>query len=65
MTPEEAVVAAHIMRAKRVVPIHYGALHKAELYVETPYPAESLRAKAAALGIRTETHAPGAWFELA
>ncbi len=65
MTPEEGAVAAHIMRAKLVVPIHYGALHEATLYVETPHPAERLGAKAAALGIRAETHAPGAWFELA
>lgn len=64
MTPEEAAVASHIMQAKSVVPIHYGSLNKAKLYVETSHPAERLRDKATEFGIRTETREPGVWFDL-
>ncbi len=35
MTPEQATVAASILRAKMVVPIHYGSLHKPPVYTET------------------------------
>ena len=64
MTPEEAAVAAHIMHAKSVVPIHYGSLNKAMFYVETPRPIERLRAKSEEYGIRAEPREPGLWFEV-
>ena len=63
MTPEEAAVAGHLIQAKVVVPIHYGSLHKAPMYVETPYPADRLRAKSSEFGIRTMPYPPGEWFE--
>ena len=65
MTPEEAAVAAHIMRAKAVVPIHYGSLNKVPIYVETQHPTERLRAKATEYGIAADIRQPGQWFELA
>lgn len=64
MTPEEAAVAAHIIRARSVVPIHYGSLDKANLYVETPHPTERLRAKSAEYGIKAEPTEPGGWFKV-
>lgn len=63
MTPEEAAIAAHIIQAKAVVPIHYGALHKAPLYIETSHPAERLSGKSKEFGIRAMRHEPGQWFE--
>lgn len=65
MTPEEAAVAAHILQARLVVPIHYGSLHKPPIYIETPHPVERLRDKANSLGIRVMSHEPGDWFNLA
>jgi L-ascorbate metabolism protein UlaG (beta-lactamase superfamily) len=64
MTPEQAAVAAHILQARAVVPIHYGALHKPPMYVETPHPTERLRDKLSTFGIQTMLHEPGDWFEL-
>ena len=63
MTPEEAAVAAHIIQAKSMVPIHYGSLNKVAIYVETPHPAERLRAKSDEFGIRAMFREPGEWFE--
>lgn len=64
MTPEEAAVAAHILQAKFVVPIHYGSLHKPPMYIETPNPTERLGHKLKTLGIRMVLAEPGEWFEL-
>lgn len=64
MTPEEAAVAAHIIQAKLVVPIHYGSLHKVPIYVETSHATERLRDKSQEFGIRAMIHKPGEWFEL-
>lgn len=64
MTPEQAAVAAHIIHAKAVVPIHYGSLNKAGKYVETAHSTNRLRAKSKEFGIRAETREPGEWFEL-
>lgn len=36
MTPEEAVEAAKIIRAKTLVPIHYSTFNNAPFYIETP-----------------------------
>ena len=63
MTPEQAAIAAHILRARLVVPIHYGSLHKPPMYVETPHPAERLSDQLSSLGIRAVLHEPGNWFE--
>lgn len=64
MTPEEAAVAAHILRAKSVVPIHYGALNKAPYYVETAHPIERLRTRSDEYGLKTDIRDPGEWWEL-
>ncbi|MDN4593991.1 hypothetical protein [Polycladomyces subterraneus] len=36
MPPEQAVSAAVVLRAKKLVPIHYGAFHNPPIYNETP-----------------------------
>ena len=64
MTPEEAAIAAHIIGAQTVVPIHYGSLHKPPMYIETPRVTERLRQKTSSLGIRALICEPGDWFEL-
>lgn len=63
LTPEEAAIVAHLIGAKAVVPIHYGALNKAGKYVETAHPTERLRAKAKEFGIEVKLAEPGQWFE--
>lgn len=62
MTPEEAAVAAHILHAKVVVPIHYGSLNKAGSYEETQHPVERLQARTAEYGIGANICQPGDWF---
>lgn len=64
MTPEEAAVAAHIIGAKSIVPIHYGSLNKIPLYVETPHATERLEDKSKEFGIHVMLCKPGEWFEL-
>ncbi len=64
MTPEQAAIAAHILQARLVVPIHYGSLHKPPMYIETPHPTERLRDKLNSLGIRAMLQEPGDWFDL-
>ena len=64
MTPEQAAIAAHILQARLVVPIHYGSLHKPPMYIETSHPAERLRDKLSSLGVRLMLQEPGDWFEL-
>ena len=64
LTPEEAAIAAHILRAKTVVPIHYGSLHKEAEYVETQHPLQRLGNKCKELGIYALVTEPGQWFSL-
>lgn len=64
LTPEEAAVAANILGAKSVVPIHYGSLKKAGQYVETTHPVERLESTCEALGIRAMPLEPGVWTNL-
>lgn len=63
MTPEEAAVAAHILQAKSVVPIHYGSLHKPPMYVETSNPIERFGHQLTTFDIRMLLAEPGEWFE--
>ena len=63
LTPEQAAVAANILRAKTVVPIHYGSLNKAVKYVETPHPTGRLQQKSEEFGIRASIQAVGTWFD--
>ena len=64
MTPEEAARAAHMLGARGVTPIHYGALHRPPAYVETDDPVGRLRAAAAALDLKVDVREPGDWFEV-
>ena len=64
MTPEEAANAAHMLGARVVTPIHYGALHQPPLYVETHEPVGRLRNAAKAFGVGVEVREPGDWFDL-
>ena len=64
LTPEEAAIAAHLLRAQVVVPIHYGSLHKEGTYAETPQPTQRLQGKAREFGIDVRRQEPGVWFEL-
>ena len=64
LTPEEAAIAANIIQAKSVVPIHYGSLNKAFMYVETTHPTERLQKKSEDFGIQVSIQEPGTWFEL-
>jgi L-ascorbate metabolism protein UlaG (beta-lactamase superfamily) len=62
MLPEEAVVAAHILRARMAVPIHYGSLHEPPGYMETPRAAEHFLERAKAVGVVPRIVNRGEWF---
>ncbi|MFD2286256.1 MBL fold metallo-hydrolase [Pedobacter petrophilus] len=64
MTPEQAAVAAHILGAKSVIPIHFGSMHKPPMYSETPNSIERLTNKLEDYGILNLVQQPGIWFEL-
>jgi len=64
MTPEQAAVAAHILKAKAVAPIHFGSMHKPPMYIETPHPAKRLGDKLNELGIDIILKEPGIWYEI-
>lgn len=64
MTPEEAAKAAHMLGARVVTPIHYGALHRPPGYIETDDPVGRLYVAGKALGLSVEIRDPGEWFEL-
>lgn len=58
MTPDAAVGAAVQLRAKTVVPIHYG-LHDPARYLEHPRALESFTELAKARGLQTDVSPPG------
>lgn len=60
LTPEQAVAAAVILGARRLVPIHYGISGMTE-YVEVDDPIGRLHQAARDKPVRIETFAPGAW----
>ncbi len=57
MTATEAVAAAHILKARTVIPIHYGST--AEDYWEDPNALQVLEHSAAAKGVVTHVLRPG------
>lgn len=59
MDPGQAAVAAKLLGARAVVPIHYGRLHEASNYVQADDPAGSLRSAAAELGVEARVLEPG------
>lgn len=62
LTPEQAVAAANILGARRLVPIHYGVSGMAE-YVEVDDPVGQLRDMARGTSIRVQSLSPGAWMD--
>lgn len=62
LTPEQAVAAATILGARRVVPIHYGISGTAE-YIEVEDPIGRLRSAAREKSFKVQSLRPGAWVE--
>ena len=62
LTPEQAVAAAAILGARRLVPIHYGVSGMAE-YVEVEDPIDRLRTAARGKSMEIQPLAPGAWVD--
>lgn len=62
LTPEQAVAAAVVLGAKRLVPIHFG-VGGAEGYEEVAQPLASLRSAARARGVDVRVVAPGDWLQ--
>lgn len=62
LTPEQAVAAATILGARRLVPIHYG-VSGLEEYVEVEDPIERLRKAARGTSVGIQVIAPGAWVD--
>ncbi len=59
MDPEQAAVAASLVRAGVAVPIHYGAIHCPPVYAQVDDPAGSFERAAAAVGVEALVVAPG------
>jgi L-ascorbate metabolism protein UlaG (beta-lactamase superfamily) len=51
MSPAQAAAAAHLLQAREAIPIHYDALHRPPVYVQTDDPAGAFLREAAALGL--------------
>lgn len=62
LTPEQAVAAATILGARRLVPIHYGVSGMEE-YVEVEDPIGRLRRAARHRSVDIQPLPPGAWLE--
>ncbi len=62
LTPEQAVAAATILGARRLVPIHYGVSGIAE-YVEVRDSFGLVRAAASKKSIRVQSMKPGEWLD--
>jgi L-ascorbate metabolism protein UlaG (beta-lactamase superfamily) len=60
MTPEQAVAAAVVLGAQRLIPIHYGMAPSAE-YMEVARPEEILRSEGERRGVRVQILQPGEW----
>jgi L-ascorbate metabolism protein UlaG (beta-lactamase superfamily) len=64
MDPKQAAVAAKLLGARTIVPIHYGPLHGASNYVQVDDPPGSLTTAAAELGIEARALRPGEQFSV-
>jgi L-ascorbate metabolism protein UlaG (beta-lactamase superfamily) len=62
LTPEQAVAAATILGARRLVPIHYGITGMKE-YVEVEDPIGELRRAARGKAVAVQSVSPGAWVD--
>ena len=54
MDPHQAAVAATLLRARRAVPIHYGAIHSPPKYAEVDDPAGTFAAAARTAGVAAQ-----------
>lgn len=59
MDPRQAAIAAKLLGAQKLVPIHYGPIHEADNYVQASDPAGSLEAAARELGVAARVLQPG------
>ncbi len=64
MDPGQAAIAAKLLGARVVVPIHYGSLHETSNYVQADDPPGSFCAAAAELGIEARVLEPGGRFSV-
>jgi L-ascorbate metabolism protein UlaG (beta-lactamase superfamily) len=64
MEPREAAVAARLLGARLVVPIHYGPLHEAPNYIQVDDPAGTVLAAAEDLGVAAKLMRPGEMLNL-
>ena len=64
MTPEQAAEVANIIRAKKIVPIHYQSLHKPPMYTETENAVDRLHTALQGCYAQALILQPGEWFEL-
>jgi L-ascorbate metabolism protein UlaG (beta-lactamase superfamily) len=64
MDPGQAAIAAKLLGARAVVPIHYGPLHEAANYIQVDDPPGGLRAAATELGIEVRVLQPGERFSV-
>jgi L-ascorbate metabolism protein UlaG (beta-lactamase superfamily) len=64
MSPEQAVSAAVVMQAKKIVPIHFQAFHNPPVYNQTPKCLERLIKVAEERGVSFEIYEPGESFEI-
>ncbi|HEY5851283.1 MAG TPA: MBL fold metallo-hydrolase [Lysobacter sp.] len=62
LTPEQAVAAADILGARRLIPIHYGVAGMKE-YTEVHDPIDRLRVAARGKPIDIQPLTPGAWID--
>jgi L-ascorbate metabolism protein UlaG (beta-lactamase superfamily) len=59
MDPRQAALAAELLGAREVVPIHYGPIHEAANYVQASDPAGSFEVAAGELGVSARVLRPG------
>lgn len=59
MDPRQAAVAAKLLQARHIVPIHYGPLHEAPNYVQASDPPGTLLAAAREFGVEARILQPG------
>lgn len=62
LTPEQAVAAAIILGARRLVPIHYG-VSGMDAYIEVEDPLDRLREAARGKPVAIQPMAPGTWLD--
>ena len=59
LDPQQAAVAAHILKARKIIPIHFGSCHKPPVFVEVDRPVDGLMKSAAELGLEAQILVPG------